>query len=135
METELTTLAEAGATVLVRLMVTDFWSQAKNRFMRIIAGGKADDRILGLLEESRAELIAAHAKLDEPKETAIKAAWRARLHEVLQSNPTACAELRSLLGMPTTRTGDYTCNINSGNAYYGSIIQSGQIRGNVSSLG
>jgi hypothetical protein len=128
-ETELAILANAGATALIGLMVSDSWAQVKERFARLFARGGATASTLWRLETSQAELMAARAKGDDALASAIEDEWRARLHHLLRSDPTVGEELRDLLNPPAS-VGD-VYNVNSGSVRFGSVIQAGQITGAV----
>lgn len=129
MEAELATLAEAGATSLVGLMVSDSWAQVKKGFARLLARGDATDSILQKLETARTDFIAAREKNDAAKATAIEDEWRSRLLHCLRSEPKAGDELLRLLCRPEPGPAGPVYNVSSGIVRFGSVIQAGQISG------
>jgi hypothetical protein len=127
METELALLANAGATALVALMVSDSWGHTRGRFARFFARDGGTDGALQRLEASRTEIVAARTKGDDPRATAIQAEWKTRFHEALRAGPEAAEELRRLIHPPTTtRT---VQNIAHGSGHFGTVIQAGEISG------
>jgi hypothetical protein len=129
MEAELATLASAGATTLVGLMVSDSWKQVKEGFARLFARGDATDGTLRYLETSQAELATAWARGDDVEVAAIEAELRTRLRHVLRSDLTAGEELRRLLHQAGPGPMGSVHNVNRGNVTFGSVIQAGQILG------
>lgn len=127
METELATLAEAGATSLVALMVSDSWTQVKNGFARLFTRGDTMDNMLRKLEASRTDLIAARGKNDARKARAIEAEWRSRLLHCLRARPKASDELLRLICCPRPGPTGPVYNVSSGSVRFGSVIQAGQI--------
>ncbi|MEH6373333.1 hypothetical protein V7793_03070 [Streptomyces sp. KLMMK] len=97
MEAELAALAASGATTLVGLMVSETWSQARERVVRFLARGGAGGPVDEELRLSEEELVAARESDDEPAVTDIEAEWRMRLRRALQADPGAAEELRLLL--------------------------------------
>ncbi|MEC4015260.1 hypothetical protein [Streptomyces sp. H27-D2] len=97
MEAELVALAASGATTLVGLMVSDAWTQGRERLVRFFARGGDEGSAEEELRISREELAAARAAEDEGAAADIEAGWRMRLRRVLQADPAAAEELRLLL--------------------------------------
>ncbi|WP_069812673.1 hypothetical protein [Streptomyces sp. TP-A0874] len=97
MDAELTALAASGATTLVGLMVSEGWTQARDRLARFFARGGEAGAAEEELRLSREELVAARESEDESAASDIEAGWRTRLRRVLQADPEAAEELRSLL--------------------------------------
>ncbi|PZT68356.1 hypothetical protein DN402_09290 [Streptomyces sp. SW4] len=97
MEAELAALAASGATTLVGLMVSETWSQARERVARFFARGADEEAIDEELRLSEQELVAARASDDELAVADIEAGWRLRLRRALQADPGAAEELRLLL--------------------------------------
>jgi hypothetical protein len=56
-DTELATLANAGATALIGLMASDSWPQVKGRFAHLYARSSAMASTLRRMETSQAELM------------------------------------------------------------------------------
>lgn len=125
MEAELAALAASGATTLIALMVSDTWTQVKERFARAFSRTEDSEDLLRDLEVSRVTLMAALAHGDDEKAAEIKIEWRARLLYLLRSNPTLVEELRSL---PTSPVGAVYNSI-SGKVRSGLVIQAGRISG------
>jgi hypothetical protein len=132
-EAELAALAASGATTLVGLMVSETWTQARDRLTRFFARGGDEDTAEEELRVSRGELVAAREAEDEDAVADIEAAWRTRLRRALQADPAAAEELRALLaelapegnGPPagTVR------NSISGGTQYGPVLQGQQFSG------
>lgn len=97
MEAELASLATSGATTLIGLMVSETWSQARERVARFFARGADEEAVDEELRLSEQELVAARASDDELAVADIEAGWRLRLRRVLQADPGAAEELRLLL--------------------------------------
>lgn len=94
---EFAELASSGATTFVGLVVTDAWQQAKERIGRLLARG-GDSRLeAARLEVTRTELLLADESGDRAARTRIQQDWEARLRDVLGRDPSAVAELRSVL--------------------------------------
>ncbi|WP_446047457.1 hypothetical protein [Streptomyces olivaceus] len=127
MEAELTALAVSGATTLVGLMVSETWTQARDRVARFFARGGDQDATVEELVRSREELLAAGAAQDELAGADIEAEWRTRLRRVLQADPRAAEELRSLLAElePTVDDGRGVSvhNSVSGGVQNGPVVQ------------
>jgi hypothetical protein len=129
MNTELAALAEAGASALVALMMSDFWAQAKERFARFFARSPAAGTAGEHLEASRVDLAIARAAGDAAAVAVIQAKWRVRFEELLRSDPAAAPELRQILRAPGLSQPAAVYNISSGNVHFGFVIQAGQISG------
>lgn len=97
MEAELAALAASGATTLVGLMVSETWTQARDRVARFFARGGNESLVGEELRLSQQELTAALATRDELAGSDIEAVWRTRLRRVLLADPEAAEELRVLL--------------------------------------
>ncbi|MGW0820536.1 hypothetical protein [Streptomyces sp. NPDC002845] len=129
MDTELTALAAAGATALVQQMVTDGWTQVRDRVVALFARGREEEAVQGELEESRADLVAAQDSGDEEAVADVQAEWRNRLRRTLRADPEAAAELRTLLdelAPPADDQGKGTAhnhNTISGGVQHGTVIQ------------
>ncbi|MEU3202866.1 hypothetical protein ABZ702_03090 [Streptomyces cyaneofuscatus] len=111
MEAELMGLASSGATALVGLMVSDAWTEARERLARLLSRGSGDDEAsataLRDLDVSSAELAAARADRDDGLVGDVEAHWRVRLRRLLTEDPGAAAELRALLAeLDQPRAGD-----------------------------
>ncbi|MEU6993594.1 hypothetical protein ABZ953_23440 [Streptomyces sp. NPDC046465] len=136
MDAELTALAAAGATALVQQMVTDGWTQARDRVAGFFSRGRGgeEDVLAGELEEARAELVAARGAGDEGTADDVRAEWRSRLRRRLAADPEAAAELRALLdelapaSAPEAQPGSVTYNNTiSGGTYHATVIQAGTV--------
>ncbi|MFE4493134.1 hypothetical protein ACFRKD_11845 [Streptomyces niveus] len=134
MEAELVALATAGATALVQQMATDGWSAARDRVTAFFAGrGTATpESVEEALDTGRAELAAARRDDDEQLRADVHAEWRARLRRALVADPTAAAELRSLLDelAPATsesRQAPAVHNTISGGVVHGAVVQTGSV--------
>ncbi|MEV7191758.1 hypothetical protein AB0N81_08110 [Streptomyces sp. NPDC093510] len=134
MDAELTALAAAGATALVQQMVTEGWTQARDRVARFFARGSGDeDALAGELEEARIEVVAAQGSEDEATAADVQAEWRSRLRRRLAADPAAAAELRALLeelapdSDAQAGRGSVTYNTIHGGVHHGMTIQVGTI--------
>lgn len=131
MEAELSALASAGATALIGLMVSDSWSQAKGGLARLFGRDTSTDAPLEELESSRIEIRSAHLTHDVPKLAEIGDYWRARLESILRADTTAEEEVRRLLTTGAARPAGPVSNFHSGDVKFGSVIQAGQISGDL----
>ena len=133
MEAELAALAASGATTLVGLMVSETWTQARDRVARFFAGAGDEETVERELGASRAELIAAREAGDEGAAVDIEDAWRTRLRLALLSEPGAAEELRALLAQLApegngARAGTVSNSV-SGGTQYAPVFQAQQITG------
>ncbi|QLE70937.1 hypothetical protein FGW37_04350 [Streptomyces rectiverticillatus] len=134
MEAELAALAASGATTLVGLMVSETWSQARERVARFLARGADEGAVDEELRLSEQELVAARAVADEPAVADIEAGWRLRLRRALQADPGAAEELRLLLAelAPGAAGSDAAITVHnsvSGGVQNGPVIQGQQFSG------
>ncbi|MFD4633405.1 hypothetical protein ACFVYR_34010 [Streptomyces sp. NPDC058284] len=136
MDAELAALAATGATALVQQMVTDGWTQARDRIAGFFSRGRGgeEDVLVGELEEARAELVAACDAGDEETADDVRTEWRSRLRRRLAAEPAAAAELRALLDelapspAPDAQPGSVTYNNTiSGGTYHATVIQAGTV--------
>ncbi|UWE10163.1 hypothetical protein [Actinacidiphila bryophytorum] len=125
MDAELAALAAAGATALVEQMAGDAWTQVRDRVVAFFARrGGEEAAVEGELATSREELHAV-GRAD------VEAMWRIRLRRALAADPSAAAELRTILddlapGGSGLRTGDVH-NVISGGVQHGPVIQAGNV--------
>jgi hypothetical protein len=92
-------LATSGGTALVAAMVTDGWEGVKARFARLLGRGDAREveGAAARLEECR-DLLAVLAGTElQRASTEQELAWRIRLGDLLERQPEAEYELRSLV--------------------------------------
>ncbi|WP_431042600.1 hypothetical protein ACQUSR_12195 [Streptomyces sp. P1-3] len=133
MEAEVAALAASGATTLVGLMVSDAWTQGRQRLVRFFARGGGEDAAEEELRASREELVAACEAGDEDAAADIEAGWRQRLRRVLRADPEAAAELRLLLAeLDPESERQQTATVHnsvSGVVRNGSVIQGHRISG------
>ncbi|WP_171162524.1 hypothetical protein [Streptomyces sp. I05A-00742] len=130
MEAELAALAASGATTLVGLMVSETWSQARERVVRFFArrgaGGAVDEE----LRLSGEELVVARESEDELAMADIEAEWRMKLRRALQADPGAAEELRLMLAELAPGAGSDTSvtvhNSVSGGVQNGPVLQGQQ---------
>lgn len=128
MEAELATLAASGATTLVGLMVSETWTQARDRVARFFARGGADESAAAAeLRLFREELVASREVGDEGAWADIEAALRMRMRRVLQADRQAAEELTQLLSELAPdrgREGAFAVhNTISGGVQHGPVIQ------------
>ncbi|MFI2241771.1 hypothetical protein [Streptomyces chrestomyceticus] len=135
MDAELTALATAGATALVQQMVTEGWTQARQRVAAFLArrrGGGEEEALEGELEVSRTELVTAQRDGDEDGAADVAAEWRVRLRRALRDDPAAAEELRRLLAELRPDEGARVevrevHNSISGGVHHGTTIQAGVV--------
>jgi hypothetical protein len=127
MEAELAGLATSGAATLVGLMVTDVWTQARERLARFFGRGAGEDASAAELAASQQELVAARAAGDEEAAADIEAAWRSRLRRALREDPAAADELRTLLAELAPATAERPSIVVhssvTGGVHYGPVVQ------------
>ena len=94
----LAALASTGGTAVVTAMVTDSWEGIKARFARLLGRGdaKETEAVAARLEQSRAVLVSASGAGLERVRTEQEIAWRTRLEDLLEHDPGAENELRTL---------------------------------------
>jgi hypothetical protein len=93
-------LASAGGTALVTAMVTDGWEGVRARFARLLGRGDAKEveSVTARLDECRAAMVAVLADSELQRvRSEQELAWRIRLGDVLERQPEAEHELRSLV--------------------------------------
>ncbi|MER6717144.1 NB-ARC domain-containing protein [Streptomyces sp. NPDC000877] len=128
MEAELAALAASGATTLVGLMISDSWTSAKERLTRFLARRRSAGEAEEELQAASEELARAREEGDTAAEEEIEADWRQRLLDVLQEEPAAAAELRSLLA---EWAGSVSHTVISGGVNHGPAFQGAQIHGGI----
>jgi hypothetical protein len=129
---ELATLAATGATTVVGLMVTETWTQAKTRLVRLLSRGGDEDAVEEELQETRDLLLGARESEDELVVADVEAAWRVRLRRLLQSDPEALEQLRALLAELAPESGDgdgaMSNTVNVG-VQHGPVVQARDVSG------
>ncbi|GAB2744706.1 hypothetical protein [Kitasatospora kifunensis] len=133
MDPELETLAASAATTLISLMISDSWTQAKEKVRRFFAPDSRSGSAPSDLDASRAELVAAREAGHDLLVADIEAEWRVRLRRLLSADRTTGEELRDLIDS-LARISEATLmgsvhNVVSGGVQHGPIIQSGRISG------
>ncbi|WP_369033232.1 hypothetical protein [Streptomyces adonidis] len=127
MEAELAALATSGATTLVGLMVSETWTQARDRIARFFARGGDENLVVEELRLSQQELTAARASEDDLAAADVEAVWRTRLRRALQTDPEAAEQLRLLLAeldpMVKSESAASVHNSISGGVQHGPVIQ------------
>jgi hypothetical protein len=95
----LAALASTGGTALVTAMVTDSWEDVKVKFARLFDRGKAKEAegAVARLEQSRAALAGLSGADLERARAEQEVVWRTRLGDLLEQDPAAEKELRSLV--------------------------------------
>lgn len=134
MDAELIALASSGATTLVGVMVSDAWTQARDRVAQFFSRGEQDSDAAEELVRSRQELMSAIEEGDTQAASDAQAVWRMRLRAVLRSDPHAAAELQALLQELQLLADRYTAaaevhNTISGGTQHGPVIQGRDISG------
>ncbi|WP_336049200.1 hypothetical protein [Streptomyces sp. CA2R101] len=136
MDSELASLAAAGATTLVSLMVTDSWTHARELVGRFFSRTGADVATVATLDSVRARLLDARAADGAHTADDLTAQWHAYLQHVLQAGPATGDDLRDLLASLQRLTdtapsnpGATVHNDISGGTQHGPVIQSGRITG------
>ncbi len=92
-------LASTGGSALVTAMVTDGWEGVKARFARLFGRGDAKQAEVaaGRLEQSRAVLAGLSGPGLERERAEQEVVWRTRLGDLLEHDPSAEQELRTLV--------------------------------------
>jgi hypothetical protein len=131
MDPQLATLATTGATTMVGLMVTDAWSQARDRLGRLFSRGGSDDAALAELDDARDDWLAAQEAGDAEAAAEVQEQWRLRIRQALRNDPAKAEELRQILAelAPQVQT---TVNITTTNTiedgtYNSPVIMAGQV--------
>ncbi len=121
MDAELVELATSGATTLVGLMVTDAWTQARDRFVALFGRGRPEE-LTAELEVVRGEVVAGGDAAEATSELAPK------LRRALQNDPALRSELQALLAelAPQVEPGTVALTI-SGGTYNEMVMQVGYI--------
>ena len=89
-------LINAASSALVTAMATDAWSWVKQGFVRVFGrAGTPAKSVESRLEASRGELVAAAG--DEAVRAAIESAWRTRILDIIEDDPTLAADLWALV--------------------------------------
>jgi hypothetical protein len=130
-EAELVALAAAGATAFVEQMATDSWEQVRDRIVSFFSRrGDAEEEVVEEeLELLRGELTEALSSGDEQTASDVQAEWRTRLRRALLADPSAAAELRSVLDELGVSPGTQHVvhNSISGGVQHAPVIQSGSV--------
>lgn len=102
----LASLASAGGSALVTAMVTDGWEDLKARFARLIGRGKVKETeaAAARLEQSRAVLTGLSGSDLERAQAELEIVWRTRLADLLEQDPGAEKELRTLVASAEAQT-------------------------------
>jgi hypothetical protein len=95
----LTALASTGGSALVTAMVTDGWEGVRSRFARLFGRGdvKETEASTARLEESRVALAGLSGPALEQARGEQEIVWRTRLGDLLEQDPSAEQELRTLV--------------------------------------
>ena len=95
----LTVLASTGGSALVTAMVTDSWEAVRARCARLFGRGdpKETEVAAGQLEQSRAVLAGLSGPALEQARTEQGIVWRTRLGDLLEQDPSAEKDLRTLI--------------------------------------
>jgi hypothetical protein len=95
----LAALASTGGAALVTAMVTDGWEDVKGGFARLFGRGKARkaEAAAARLEQSRAALAGLSEGDLERARAEQEVVWRTRLGDLLEQDPAAEKELRTLV--------------------------------------
>lgn len=103
----LAALAGAGGTALIGAVATDGWQAAKRGFARLI--GRGDPNRTAAVEE-RLESTRAVVERADPGDDRVRleqrAAWTARLEDLLAEHPESADELRTLVEQVTAASGN-----------------------------
>jgi len=99
MDAELTGLASAAATTVVKLLATTGWEQAKTAVAGLWrrAHPERAETVQAELADSRTDVLAARQAGDEQAELALVGEWSGRLRRLVATDPALAAELRQLL--------------------------------------
>jgi hypothetical protein len=97
---DLAVLAVAGGKALVAAMAADGWEGIKKQFASLLGrGGKKETAIaVARLEEARESLAGLSGTVLEKARAEQEVAWRTRLADLLENDPSTATELRTLVG-------------------------------------
>jgi Spy/CpxP family protein refolding chaperone len=129
MDAESVALLQSGATTLVGLMVTDAWHEFRTRMAVLFGRGGQDliDVTTQELDESRAQLLAAHQSGDVQALEDVEGEWRSRLRRLLAANPQAAAKLRAIVEefAPYVERSPDRDNINISGTFHAPVLGKG----------
>ncbi|MFG1966077.1 hypothetical protein [Nonomuraea sp. NPDC049028] len=123
MEAELMALAASGASTLVTLMISDAWTQAKDRLAAVLGRTGEEEDVLRELEASRAVLVNALSAGDGARAADVESEWQARLLRLLRVDSSWIGEFQKLSAAP----GGTVYNHITGRVQAGLLIQAGRI--------
>ncbi|MET9171872.1 hypothetical protein ABZX64_12570 [Streptomyces misionensis] len=110
MDAELVALATSGATTLVGLLVTDGWTQARQRFSALLSQTRGSQEAAEAeLDRMREELIRADQSGDDARVADTATELKMWLRRALEDNPELSAELLKLVH--EYRTSDSTAAV------------------------
>jgi hypothetical protein len=92
-------IALAAGTALVGAMATDAWQQARAAVVTLWRRVHADQAeiVTSELETVRSRILTAREAADEATEQALVGAWRLRLQQLLEEDPSLADDMRRLL--------------------------------------
>lgn len=92
------TIASVAGSALVTAMVSDAWESVRGRFARLLGRGAVDTKAAeDRLDKSRAVLTSVSGADLERAKAEQEIAWRTRLADFLEQDPSAEPELRTLV--------------------------------------
>ncbi|MFD5633616.1 hypothetical protein ACFWJM_05650 [Streptomyces sp. NPDC127077] len=114
MTMEVGELLQSGASTLLGLMVSDAWTQVRERFAVLMGGDRpeATEAVRLELDTARAQLLDARLAEDAEACADIQAEWRSRLRRLLSTQPELAPQLQQIIAEFTppeaTYGGDHT---------------------------
>ncbi len=92
-------LAALAGNTVVAAATTDAWEAARRKFARLLGRGdpKQEQLAVQRLEETRQQLTAAEGAALEQARAALAERWAVRLADLLEEDPGAEADLRTLV--------------------------------------
>lgn len=99
MDPEITALAGAAGTAVVSTLATEAWQSVRDGVVALWRRVHPDraGTVDAVLEETRADVLAARDAGDAEAEQALVGEWQSRLRRLLAADPSLAAELRGLL--------------------------------------
>lgn len=99
MQPEIVDLARSAGTTVVALMATDAWQRVRDSLATLWNRSQPNrtDGIIGELESTREDILAARESGDPETELELTEEWSGRVRRLLANDPSAVEELRRIL--------------------------------------
>lgn len=129
---QLTALAGTAGTTIVSLMATEAWQRTRDGLTAIWRRVHPErvDTVVGELDLTREQVIAARNDGNAQTEQELQAEWRGRVRRLLADDPDVAEELRALLDdlspASTVNGGVYNVHMTAHTQGNGRIYQAGR---------